>query len=787
MKRTSAIVGLFLVITLIMTYPLVLRLGSSVRDLGDPLLNSWILSWNIERLIHLDASGVFDANIFYPQKKTLAYSEFLVPQSLVALPVKLLSGNPVLAHNFVVLFAFLTTGLGMFFLARYLTRNTLAGIAAGFIFAFSPFMFAHLYQVQVLTAGGIPLAFLFLHKFFADDRLKDIMLFGLFFILQALANGYYALYLIIFAGLFVLVFALVRKKFKDVRFWLRTALCGAMILACLGPFFYQYLQVQKEMGFKREIGFTAALSSYAATPSINNLYGKATARFARVEGQLFPGLAAFILACIGAVYFLRLKGREGPSAQPQRAAGPPRGATLAVWLATLAAWASTGILYVVLTRGGFDLRLGNAVILRAHSPIRTGLVVLALVALRMGLRRLWRVRPLLALVPDWESPWIYVLILVLAFLFTFGAQGPYLLLYKYFPGFSGLRVAARFHVFVMFGVAVLAAYGVAGLSRRLTHLKAKNVLLAALTLIILVEYLSLPIPLARVPVKDEIPEVYKWLAREKGDFPVIELPLPYGDNLLFKLETPRVYYSTYHWKKLVNGYSGFFPKLYEELLFRYATRPAAPLVRDLKALGVKVVIVHTSEMGRKKARRTLEDLDLLRDDVREVARFGQDRVYELLYHPEEPRDQIVQSRPQFMPRGQWKAIASVSGDNAGKAIDGSLETRWDTAGRQKTGQWFELDLGSVVSFRGVSLKLGSSFKDYPRGVRFEVSNDGREWKVAAQTDKVDVSIRAFIHPKEIALDFPFPPVTARFLRIVQTGEDPFYFWSIHELSVWAQD
>ena len=786
MKRTTAMVGLFLVITLLMTYPLVLRLGSSARDLGDPLLNSWILSWNIERLIHLDASGFFDANIFYPQKKTLAYSEFLIPQSLVALPVKLLTGNPVLAHNFVVLFAFLTTGLGMFFLAHYLTRNTLAGIAAGFIFAFSPFMFAHLYQVQVLTAGGIPLAFLFLHKFFSSDRLKDIMLFGLFFSLQALANGYYAVYLILFAGLFFLVLAFVRKKLRDIRFWLRTALCGAMILACVGPFFYQYFQVQKEMGFKREIGFTAALSSYAATPSINNLYGKATARFARVEGQLFPGLAAFILACLGAAFFLRLKRREGPDGRPPRSAGPPRGALLAVWLATLAAWASAGILYVVLTRGGFDFRLGHAAILRAHSPIRTGLVVLALVALRMGLRRLWHVRPLLPLVPNWESPWIYVLILVLAFLFTFGAQGPYLLLHKYFPGFTGLRVAARFHVFVMFALAVLAAHGIAGLSRRLAHLKAKNFLLAALSLIILVEYLSLPIPLARVPVKDEIPEVYKWLAREKGDFPVIELPLPYGDNL-FKLETPRVYYSTYHWKKLVNGYSGFFPKLYEELLFRYATRPTAPLVRDLKALGVKVVIVHTSEMGRKKARRTLEDLALLTDEVRKVAIFDRDHVYELLYRPGELQSQAVQPGPRFLPRGRWTAAAGVNAAAAAKAIDGSLETRWDTAGRQKTGQWFELDLGSVVPFRGVSLKLGSSLKDYPRGVRFEASNDGREWRVLAQTDKVDVSIRAFIHPQEIAVDFRFPPVEARFLRIVQTDEDPFYFWSIHEISIWAQD
>jgi hypothetical protein len=69
MKQTASIIGLFLIITLVMTYPLALRLGSSLRDMGDPLLNAWILSWDIDQIVHLNTSGFFDANIFYPQKK----------------------------------------------------------------------------------------------------------------------------------------------------------------------------------------------------------------------------------------------------------------------------------------------------------------------------------------------------------------------------------------------------------------------------------------------------------------------------------------------------------------------------------------------------------------------------------------------------------------------------------------------------------------------------------------------------------------------------------------------
>jgi len=783
MKQIAAVIGLFLIVTLVMTYPLALRLGSSLRDMGDPLLNTWILSWNIDQFVHLNVSGFFDANIFYPQKKTLAYSEFLIPQSLAALPVKLLSGNPVLAHNFVVLLAFLTTGLGMFFLARHLTRNTLAGAAAGLIFAFSPFMCAHLYQVQVLTAGGIPLAFLFLHKFFERDRLKDLLLFGLFFSLQSLANGYYALYLILFAGLFILVMTLVRKKYKDARFWRNMAFCGLLVLVCIGPFFYQYLQVQKEMGFKRDIGAHASLTSFLATSSINTLYGKVTARFWRIEGELFPGAAALLLACCGAYFALRLK---KPPPEPEEAAGRPRRlARAGLWVVTLAAWLYAGILYIVLTRGGLDLRLGKTSLIHAHSALKTGVTLLVLLAVGLALRRSAGIRKLLPFFLDWNSPWIYVLILGLAFLFTFGPHGPYVLLYKYVPGFSGIRVASRFQVFVMFGLAVLGAYGLAGLSRRMAAVKPRKILLAALPILILVEYLSVPVPLISIPVTNKIPEVYRWLARQKGDFAAVEIPLPLS-HMISRRECARTYYAAYHRKKLVNGYSGYFPSLYLELLRRYQAMPTSQLVRDMRDLGVRMIIVHASQMRPRQAKRTLADLEGLGQDVRAVARFGKVHIYELIGGPGEPPPPAAPSRQGLVTRESWSATASVNGVNAAKVFDGSLETRWDSAGIQKKDQWFELDLGRTCTVRGLSLELAGSSLDYPRGIRVEVTSDGKNWTVAAENERVVLPILAFLHPRDIALDIPFPAVPARRIRLVQTGQDRTYYWSIYELNVWSK-
>ncbi len=778
--RNAAVIGVFLLLTLLMTYPLVLRLGTSVRDPGDPLLNAWILSWDVQQILQGNASGFFDANIFYPQTRTLAYSEFLIPQALVALPAILLSGNPILGHNLALLFAFLTSGLGMYALARRLTGNTLASISAGIIFAFSPFMISHLYHVQVVTAGGIPLAFLFLHKFFESDRLKDILLFSLFFILQSLANGYYALYLVVFCGLFILIQTIVRRKWRSGRFWLSLALAAVLIAAAIGPFFYQYFRVQQEMGFSRDIQSPAGLTSFLATTGINNLYGRLTAPLLQSERALFPGAVPFLLACLGAALSLKLKKKPASStAKGGRVRG--RLARVSLWLLALAAWAYAGITICLLGWGSLTIRLGPLGSIHAHNPAKTAALALGFGAAAFILKR--RLGPrLVPVTADWNTPWMYALFLVLGILLTLGPSGPYPLLYKYVPGFNGLRVAARFHIFVMLGLAVLAAYGLTALGRRLSNPKVRSALLLILPLLVLGEYLSLPVPYVSVPVKNGIPEVYRWLGRQPGDLSVVELPLPPEERLPYT-ECRRVYFSAYHRKKTVEGYSGFFPPLFLELVNRYRTVPFDRLLRDLRDLKVRMIVAHTAEPGIESIRSELERLAERGEGLRETARFGPDIVYEIVPHPGEITTLAETGWPP-LPRTSWTAAAGVNPAKASLAIDGDWKTRWDTAGPQASGQWFELKLGGTTTIRGISLKIGMSLSDYPRGIRVEVSPDGTSWTTAAEITPVSVPIRTFLRPGTAAAEIILIPVRARAVRLVQTGRDPVWYWSIHEIDIY---
>ncbi|MBI4476180.1 MAG: hypothetical protein HY654_03345, partial [Acidobacteria bacterium] len=128
--------------TVVMTWPVARGLTRDLpNDLGDPLLNCWILSWVADHLLQalrgdVTALGrVWHANIFYPEPYALAYSEHLAAQAIQILPVYAVTWNPILCYNLLFLSTFILSGLGMFLLVRALTADAVAALAAGAFYA----------------------------------------------------------------------------------------------------------------------------------------------------------------------------------------------------------------------------------------------------------------------------------------------------------------------------------------------------------------------------------------------------------------------------------------------------------------------------------------------------------------------------------------------------------------------------------------------------------------------------------------------------------------------------
>src|SRR5438128_4239247 len=117
----------FAALTVFFTYPLALHLGSLAYriDNGDGQFSIWNVAW-VARALVLDPLHVFDANIFYPHRMTLAYSEANLGSGALAIPIYWTTRNPYAAHAFVVLMSFLMSAVATYYLVRYLSGSRTA-------------------------------------------------------------------------------------------------------------------------------------------------------------------------------------------------------------------------------------------------------------------------------------------------------------------------------------------------------------------------------------------------------------------------------------------------------------------------------------------------------------------------------------------------------------------------------------------------------------------------------------------------------------------------------------
>ena len=125
--------AIYLLVALAFTWPLPLGLARDIPwDLGDSLLNLWILGWDADHLLRFFSGdlgalrGFWNANIFYPEPLTLAYSEHLFAQAVQILPIYAITHNLILCYNLLFLSTFVLSGLGMFLFVREVTGSARA-------------------------------------------------------------------------------------------------------------------------------------------------------------------------------------------------------------------------------------------------------------------------------------------------------------------------------------------------------------------------------------------------------------------------------------------------------------------------------------------------------------------------------------------------------------------------------------------------------------------------------------------------------------------------------------
>src|SRR3990167_1620384 len=421
----------YLALTLTFTYPLALNFSTHIPGSGgDNFVFLWNLWWIKKALIEIRTNPLYCDYIFYPLGHSLVFHALTLFNGLLSIPLQLLF-NIVIANNIIIIFSFVFSAYGAYLLAEYLTKNKIGAFIAGLIFAFCPYIFAHLKgHFNLTSTEWMPFYILYLIKSNEEKpRAMNPLLAGLFLALTALCDYYYLIYLIIFKLIYFFHLVIIKKvnysvivKNLILIILIFSALFSPVLVATIseldkGPHYYQMwgqnLFVADLRGYISPSPWHPFLGIFGKYRDTLNLYSWSHGKFLQhsgVEGVVFAGYAVLLLSIYCMIRFRKEKGIQ--------------------------LWTIAFLTFMLLSLGPY-LHINGK---------------------------------------------------------EFRIPLPYLLL-QYIPVINGVRAASRFNIMVMLSAAILAAYSIKGILFRLQSQRRGVVVVLLIGGLISFEYLNLPIEL----------------------------------------------------------------------------------------------------------------------------------------------------------------------------------------------------------------------------------------------------------------------------------------------------
>lgn len=203
-----------------------------------------------------------------------------------------------------------------------------------------------------------------------------------------------------------------------------------------------------------------------------------------------------------------------------------------------------------------------------------------------------------------DSTYIYIIFFLIAgSFFLFLSLGPnrggetslFSIVSMGMPGLLGIRVPARAGVVVSLAFAVISAYGLKYIITVVPYKKVMSSFLFILCIFLAgYEFWTPSKGYGKYSLSEDfpVPAVYQWINNNVDeDEAIIHLPFetPHG-------ETKRMYYSTFHWRNMVNGYSGYRSGFAYQLKEDGIEQLNSGAIMKLKKNSVRYIIIDMSKL-----------------------------------------------------------------------------------------------------------------------------------------------------------------------------------------------
>lgn len=302
-----------------------------------------------------------------------------------------------------------------------------------------------------------------------------------------------------------------------------------------------------------------------------------------------------------------------------------------------------------------------------------------------------------------------------------GAISPYRLLVAILPGFSTVRLPYRMVVVAQLGVALLAALGFERIGRDASPRIRPVLATVAIAAMLATQAARPALSLERETLWRDVSPAIRWLAANGDGRALLEVP---GRFMISAAQ--RMYYGSFHWLPLVEGYSGYMP-LTPQVIHRMARGlPAEATVQELvDHVDLGWILVH---LGRIEPGKRAEWLGALPAGLEPVGVFGDDLVVRV----DRP---VREDRRARLRRGATESFGGAPLVPVAAPCPGSI--RWKGPSARVEGESFEAEVE-------VENRSGAAWPGWAIDPRREVAVHGelvgadenvlREWTEALPED-----------------------------------------------------
>jgi hypothetical protein len=226
---------------------------------------------------------------------------------------------------------------------------------------------------------------------------------------------------------------------------------------------------------------------------------------------------------------------------------------------------------------------------------------------------------------------MYGAIVVFAVWASFGPIGGlYLVMHQVVPGMSMLRAPSRLGILAVFGLAVIAGFAVARLERRSRWIPAVLVVLVVAELGVRTPDWRWP----SWPLRERLPmtQADQYLASAPRGV-LLEFPFPYVSSN-YHNHGHAMFWSTYHWLPLVNGYSDLIPPDFYEIALPINGFPDPASFAIARERNVRYVLWRIDRYDERSQAVLRERFARYPDELRLLVQTTNSWLFEIVAWPE---------------------------------------------------------------------------------------------------------------------------------------------------------